>query len=284
MATKSRRWGNALGGWKRQPRKRNGQFGTGGASLSKKKKGSSSSAPRKKMSKRKKKAIAVGVVAGVAAVGATAYALEHRAISREFARQGGGVTTRDLGNGISVTSVSQMKRMAWNLDLGSIDRAMNGKNTATRVAGGVGIVRPSLRPQIETTHHLHRGGEALGYMQDVTVGRKVKAEAMYLRPESRGERRTVSAMSGEIKRRNVDTIASGRKIVVSKYRSEDSERIVRNQARQLGASNVKVLKRYNPSSGYTANITKSMDKDFALGGQRSFDRAKSKARQVGVLI
>lgn len=35
MARRGRAWGNALGGWRKQRRKANGQFGSGGASKSK---------------------------------------------------------------------------------------------------------------------------------------------------------------------------------------------------------------------------------------------------------
>lgn len=74
-----RRWGNALGGWRKQPRKNNGQFGRGAGGSSKKRAVSA----KRKSSRRKTAARTAGVVVGVAAVGGAAYA------GRTYARERG---------------------------------------------------------------------------------------------------------------------------------------------------------------------------------------------------
>lgn len=287
MARRSRRWGNALGGYKTQSRKKNGQFGTGGVSFKKKAKPQikakkASSTPRKKMSKKKKAAIAAGVVV---AAGAAWYGVETLSINREFKRSGGAHSVTTLPGGLSVTTTRTLKRGHVGVDGASVS-AMADATTLRGVAtAGAGIWRPSLRPQIHSTSYIHDGDQLMGYYNDVTKGRRLYGESVYLRPSVRGNRRVVSALSNSVKDRQSDMVASGRKIVISKYRSEDSERIVRNQARKLGKNNVKVQKRYNPSSGYARDITESMDAYFFNSVTREFRNTRnSRGRRVGVVI
>lgn len=74
------KWGNALGGWRKQRRTKGGQFGSGGASSKKassvKKRKASSAAPKKSMSPKRRATVKKVAIAGAAVgvVGVAAYA------------------------------------------------------------------------------------------------------------------------------------------------------------------------------------------------------------------
>lgn len=277
------RWGNALGGWRKQKRNAKGQFGSGRSSavrLSKK--------PSKRWSKRKKAAVAVGVVAGVAAVGAASYGMEYRSRSKEFRKAGGAVSTVDLGGGYSATTHRSLKKRYTKIDEVAVVDMYNAKNLRQLSGAAVRIWQPSLRPQIHSTTYLHKGDELMGYTTDVSKGKRLYANSMYLKPGARGSLRTGAALSSQIKGRQKSAVDSGKKIVISKYRSEDSERIVRNQKRQLGKNKVIVRKRYDPSSDFARDIIKSMDSHFQHTMTPGFKEARKasqkKSKSKGVLI
>ena len=282
-----KRWGNALGGWKKQPRRKNGQFGSGGTSSAKKavSKKRSSSPSKKRMSKSKKAAITAGVVGGVAAGAAVHYGVGYRKMSKELARTGA-ISTKDMGGGVSVTTVREFKKYYTRVDHTAVDAMYNAGNNVVKVAAaGSQIWKPSFRAQVHSTHYIHQGDELLGYATDVVKGRRLHAENLYLKPSARGQRRVVAGLSKSMKSIHEEQVKAGRKIVISKYRSEDSERIVRNQARKLGKNKVIVKKRFDPGSESTKNITKAMDSHFQHTAKGNFKKVKaSRAQKNGVVI
>ena len=237
----------------------------------------------KKMSTKKKVAIGAGVVAGTAAIGAAAYGHQYLSMNKEFKRSGGGLSTRDLGNGVSVTTTRSLKLRHTTIDPVAVNDVYESTTVGQVVKAGARVWRPSIRPQIHETSYLHKDGALLGYSKDVIKGKKLYANEVYLRPSERGQRRTVAALSKMGKTRMEEQVARGRKVVISKYRSEDSERVVRNQARKLGENKVIVQKRYNPSSNFAKEITQSMDTYFSNNITNEFNKVR-KARKAGMVI
>ena len=278
MARRGRVWGNALGGWRKQPRAKDGTFGRGKGGRAQKavraaKKSSSKSSPKrsapkpsskaspKKMSRKKKTAIAGGAVVGVAAVGAvaygTAYSRQSKSLRSEMGRLGE-VSVEPLGKNLNVTTIRDFKGAR-------IDRKIIRRSKGAGVLARAASVKEAthLFPSLENTQLLSDDqGRLVGLGTTVIKGKKLHAVNMYLRPESRGDRRVIASMTSGMNDLHKETIESGRKIVISKYRSADSERIVRNQRRKLGEKNVIVQKRFKGNSDFVGKITASMDEVF----------------------
>lgn len=212
-------------------------------------------------------ALAAGAVA-VAGVALNAY--ETKNLRNEVNALGGQWTTTNV-NGVEFTTLRDVVRTDFDLEmssLGLVERGVKERNPFLVARGATTAIRPRLRAQIQETTFIHEGPELIGYMSSSVRGRRVHADAVYLGEGHRGNRRVVAAMSKHAKGSQGRHVSKGRKIVVSKYRSEDSERIVRNQARQFGANNIKVQKRYNPpNSDYVQNIIKNMDANFKIKRQ-----------------
>ena len=276
---KGKAWGNALGGYKTQSRKSNGQFGTGGGKskakktvkrskpkrtaskkTSPKKSAPKKATPKKATPKRKSNRRRNAAIVGGVALGAMAlYGVENRSMNKEFKRLGGGIgTTTYDKNGIGFTTVAAKQAAYFAIDQGSMMRAMSGKNKDF-LLNAPKIGRMALRPQVASVTYMHDGDKPIGFTTQITRGRRMYANDLYLEPGSRGNRRVVSSLSSNMKAIQGHQVKSGRKIVISKYRSADSERIVRNQARKLGESNVIVRKRFDPGSDFTSEITRSLD-------------------------
>lgn len=240
---------------------------------------------KKGMSKKKKAAIAGGVAAGVVVAGAAAYGMEYRSMKNEFNRSGGPLSTVSMGNGISVTTARTFKTHFTRVDEVAVNDLFEAQTLKDVAKAGSRIWNPSLRPQVHSTHYIHSDDRLLGYATDVVKGKKLYANELYLRPSERGNRRTVAGMSNMMKQAHSEQVNRGRKIVISAYRSEDSERIVRNQARKLGKNKVIVKKRYNPSSKFAAEIKESMDGYFEHNVTNQFkQKRKAAAKRSGVVI
>ncbi len=198
-------WGNALGGWRKQSRAKNGRFGSGSG--------------------------------GMALKG-----------------------LHKMENGQTVKGLAQL----------------------------AGSARLSVRPKIVSTMYIHSGDTVHGYGISEIRGDKFKAMTAYLRPESRGNKTVIAGVSKEVKRMQSDQVGRGRTVVIDRYRSADSERIVRNQAKRLGKQNVIVEPRYDPGFDPTDMIISSMDEGFGKyasafvdlrnGNSKKAKKAKKKAR------
>lgn len=280
-----KRWGNALGGYRTQRRDAKGRFTSGSAAGSSKKHSHKKIASSKKkgLSGFQKTAIAGAVVAGTTAAGYAAYKIDAHNTLQEFNRLGGSLSTIHGKNGISITTSREFKnRDLTNFDPVALNDFFESKTFGQALKNGSKVYRPSLRAQIHATSYIHKGDELLGYTNEVVKGKRLYANDLYLKPSARGiaNRRVVVATTDMMKQRHADQVARKGKIVISKYRSEDSERIVRNQQKRLGKSNVIVKERYKPSSDFTANITESLDFVFEKGMTNKFEKLMS-GRKVG---
>lgn len=312
------RWGNALGGWKKQTRNSKGQFGSGKsgphkslkhpygkgksgpkrASVKPKPKTKSSpkkspskstakSTTQKPMSKKKKAAIAVGSAAVVAGVAYGAYRMESNKLYKEVASMGGGLYTENMGK-FQKTTFNQVKGVGVGIDPGHLLRGTQHKEAGNKIRSAAHFAasaRVKVRPRIDTTIMIHQGSELHGYMRSESVGNKYIGQAAYLKESSRGNKSIISGISKEIKSIQGQQVSGGRKVLISKYRSADSERIVRNQAKKLGKENVIVQKRFDPGFDVTPLIQSNMDDYFSTGLEPAFSNILKKSRKkAGVVI
>lgn len=291
------KWGNALGGWRRQRRNSKGQFSGGSSSKIKaakstaKKKSDSKKSDSKNTAKkaapkrtpRKKTTISrsngttyrttqtKGLIPGRSTVETVAY---HQgefkgSLSGYHSKKGGtkvdflyvaepyrgtgvsqGLASRQLyharrnGGGISVTgqrSVGGQKfvdrNQAKGVKINSRDRSMSSTEI-TQLMEDLG--------QIQAKKHAKNYQKTKA--KAAANARKAKARKAKARknrkPMSAQKKaaigagvvvRTVFRFKQEMEKTQKETVASGRKVVIHRLRSEDSERIVRNQARKLNS-------------------------------------------------
>lgn len=284
---RGRAWGNALGGWRKQKRASNGQFGNGKSISRSRKKTARKSSPKKayskkssvasnpnktaqkkKMSTKKKVAIGAGIV-GVASVGVAVYNQKaYNQVYGEMHSLGGEYSHTDLGKGVDITHVRTVSRARINKSREAGHRALKARQQGHKIRAAAHMTtvkRVSLKPQLHEMGFISQDGKAAGFYTTEIRGNRMHAKDMYLDEASRGNKTVISQMSKHTKNIQGTQVNKGRKIVISKFRSEDSERVVRNQAKRLGKENVIVQKRYKADKSFVDNITKSMDEGWKQG-------------------
>lgn len=235
-------------------------------------------APQKK-SPVNAKNIALGLAAGGIAYGAYVggrYHVESGQLKREIAREG--ASTSVTQNGITITTQREFVKHARISNIHHLKNAADS-NSVAGIAGNAAAYAlrgNKLRPGIKTTTFIHRDDDLLGRASSLTTKNRVFAQEVYLRENERRSGRAVASLSRHIKAEQTKEVGNGRRIVVSKYRSDDSERAIRNLQKRLDKnkksfqrSKVIVEKRYKPKGDLTAQIIKNLDDGF-IGHHEDF--------------
>lgn len=235
----------------------------------------------KKYSKKRKAAIGSAVVVGASAA---MYAYEYQNVKREFNRTGAISTFTDK-NGVSFTQERKFRKgRKLSLNEEALGALMESGSKWDSVRETLALADFSIRPQIDTTTWIHKGDDLLGYSKTVTQRNRLRANVAFLKKSERGAGRTVAAASRYMKIEQKEAVGSGRKIVVHRYRSADSERVVRNQRKNLGKKNVIVQRRFNPKSNMSGDIIKSLDDDFFYNKKDQFKKVQAKQKKRRVVI
>lgn len=250
---RGRAWGNALGGWRKQSRKANGQFGSGGSrakakraapkrrKAAPKKKPVRRTTPKKKLTQAELKArrrrnrniaIGVGVVVGAAMIADNRYQMQKIAASGIGAYKDSYTTP----SGVKIST-------------------SNSVSPLTIMLSDRGNLKFSHRPMVNTTSYAYRSGQfedtLLGYRTVTTRGNTAKFDNIYVHKDGRGQ-----GLAKEMTDASRKAVA-GKKVRVSGFRSDAGDAL----SKKLFEPH-EIPKRYKPNSKKVKNITSNMNRTW----------------------
>lgn len=256
---RGRAWGNALGGWRKQSRKANGQFGSGGSrakakraapkrrKAAPKKQPARRTAPKKKLTKaeleaRRRRnrniAIGVGVVVGAAMIADNRFQMHKIAASGIGAYKDSYTTP----SGIKISTSNSVSPVTFMLS----DR---------------GNFKFSHRPMVNTTTYASRvkgyDETLLGYRTVTTKGNTAKFDNIYVHKDGRGHglaKEMTNAARGAV---------AGKKVRVSGFRSDAGDAL----SKKIFAPH-EIPKRYKPNSKKVKTISDNMTRTWKMAEQQ----------------